>query len=64
MGDASVTLCPLPKLPVTYIIWAGDDELPPAGMILFDSTASGWLPAEDLTVLASLGAYKLIGAAG
>ena len=62
-GDASVTLLPLPMLPVTYIIWGGDGELPPAGMVLFDQTASRWLPAEDLTVLASMGAYKLIRAA-
>lgn len=64
LGDASVTLRPLPRLPITYVIWRGDDELPPAGMILFDGNASGWLPAEDLTVLASIGAYKLIAAAG
>jgi hypothetical protein len=50
-------------LPVTYVIWRGDDELPPAGAILFDGNASGWLPAEDLTVLASIGAYKLVAAA-
>jgi len=59
-GDVSVTLPLLPRVPVTYVIWAGDDEMPPEGTILFDSTASGWLAAEDLVVLASLGTYRLI----
>ena len=61
-GDGAVTIRPLPRLPVTYIIWKGDDELDAGGNILFDETAIGWLPAEDLAVLASLGAYRLISA--
>jgi len=48
-------------LPVTYVIWAGDEEMEAAGNILFDKTAPGWLCAEDLAVAASLGAYELIG---
>jgi len=60
-GDASVKINLLPYLPVTYIIWAGDDEFEPYGNILFDKTASGWLCAEDLVVAASLGAYELVG---
>ena len=60
-GDVSVKINLLPYLPVTYIIWAGDDEFEPYGNILFDKTASGWLCVEDLVVAASLGAYELIG---
>ena len=59
-GDVSVVLNPLPHLPVTYILWLGDEEFPAQGNILFDQTASGWLPAEDLTVLASLSVYRMI----
>ena len=59
-GDAAVTLHLLPRIPVTYILWAGDEEIPPECKILFDASAPKYLPAEDLTVLASLGAYKLI----
>lgn len=59
-GDGAVTLFPLPRIPVTYIVWAGDDELPPDAQILFDRTATDWLCAEDLTVLASMGTYKLM----
>jgi len=60
-GNASVKINLLPYLPVTYIIWAGNDEFEPSGIILFDKTASGWLCAEDLVVAASLGAYELVG---
>ena len=59
-GDASITVTPLPNLPITFVLWEGDDELPPNGTILFDETAPYWLPAEDLVVLASLCSYKLI----
>ena len=59
-GDASVTIPLLPMLPLTYILFQGDDEFPPDGNILFDKTAGDWLHAEDLAVLASLGTYKLI----
>ena len=59
-GDAAVKINLLPYLPVTYIIWAGDGEMPPSGIILFDKTAPGWLCAEDLAVAGSLGAYELI----
>jgi len=57
----SVKIDLLPYLPVSYILWAGDDEMEPAGITLFDKTAPGWLCAEDLVVAASLGAYELIG---
>ena len=59
-GEAAITLDLLPHLPVMYILWGGDGEFEPRGQILFDKTAPGWLPAEDLVVLASLGAYKLV----
>jgi len=62
IGGVSVTVDALPYLPVTFAIWEGDDELPPAGSILFDQTAKSWFAPEDLAVLASLAAYELIGA--
>jgi len=60
IGDVAVTLTPLPHVPVTCCIWRGDEETGPGGGILFDRTASGWLPAEDLAVLASAVVYRLI----
>jgi hypothetical protein len=60
VGDVSVTVPLLPYLPLTYVLWSGDEEFEPSGGVLFDRTASGWLCAEDLAVAASLGAYALI----
>ncbi|MCL2197157.1 MAG: DUF3786 domain-containing protein [Treponema sp.] len=60
-GDASVTINALPYLPLTFIIWKGDDEFPSDGNILFDKTAKTWFAPEDLAVLASAAVYDLIG---
>ena len=59
-GDYAVTLPMLPNIPVTYIVWGKDEEFGAQAKILFDSSAPRYLPTEDLTVLASLGVYKLI----
>lgn len=61
-GDAGIVLKPLPELPITFIVWAGDDELLPEGTVLFDKTAPEWLVPEDLVVLASVCTYSLINA--
>ena len=61
MGDTSVTINILPYLPLTFIIWKGDDEFPPDGNILFDKSAKTWFAPEDLAVLASAAVYELIG---
>jgi hypothetical protein len=60
-GDASVTINVFPYLPMTFIIWAGSEEFPPDGNILFDETAKTWFAAEDLAVLASIAVNELIG---
>jgi len=61
LGDASVTINVLPYLPLTFIIWKGDDEFPPDGNILFDKSAKTWFAPEDLAVFASTAVYELIG---
>ena len=60
LGDAAVVINVLPYLPLTFIIWEGDEEFPPEGNILFDQTAKTWFGSEDLAVLASLVVYELI----
>lgn len=53
-GDASAALLPFPMVPMTLIVWAGDDELPPNGRVLFDDTAEEYLSTEDIAVLGDL----------
>lgn len=61
LGHAAFTVQALPYIPLTYILWQGDDEVQPSGNILFDETAMEWLCAEDLVVIASLPVYEMIG---
>jgi len=36
MADAAFRLCPFPRVPLTYLIWEGDDEFSPKLSVLFD----------------------------
>lgn len=58
-GDAAVTIRAFPHIPVTLVIWGGDDEFPATGNILFDASAAHILPTEDYAVLASFVAATL-----
>ncbi len=51
-GHASYTLYPLPYVPLTYIIWQGDDEIADSGSILFDETVVEWYNPEEAEALA------------
>jgi hypothetical protein len=59
-GDFSFQLKALPRVPLTVTLWLGDEELPPEGNILFDSSITGYLPTEDITVLCEILTWKLI----
>ncbi len=62
-GDASFTMYALPMLPLTFILWEGDQEFPPSAKVLFDPTIDTYLPLEDVTVLSKLAAVRIIKAA-
>jgi hypothetical protein len=62
-GDVALCFQTFPHVPVCLIIWAGDNEFPPDGNLLFDSSISKYLPAEDIAVLSGLVVYSLIGMA-
>lgn len=61
-GDAGATIYAFPFVPLTYVLWRGDEEIASSGTILFDSSVPFFLPVEDIVLAASFGAYKLIGA--
>jgi len=50
-GDCSILLHPFPRVPLVFILWRGDDEVPDNGRMLWDASAESYLSAEDLTVL-------------
>jgi len=59
-GDTAVTINAFSRVPITLILWRGDEELPPEGNILFDSTISDYLSIEDINVLCEVIAWKLV----
>lgn len=59
-GDASSTLRIFPLVPVTYVVWRGDEEIPASAAILFDESITSYLPGEDIVLAASFGAYALM----
>jgi hypothetical protein len=59
-GDFSVKIKALPRVPIVLVLWAGDDEFPPEGNILFDRGISGILSAEDIAWLAGAVVYPLV----
>lgn len=61
-GDVAVTIRVFPSVPVTFVLWRGDDEFSPSGSVLFDSTISQYLPTEDVAVLAGMLVGKLCSA--
>jgi len=63
LGDVSVSVPALPRIRLALVIWAGDDEFPPEGTILFDRNTAAYLSAEDMAWLSGMVVYPLLGAA-
>jgi len=63
-GDVSVTIDAFKKVPLTFVLWRGDEEFAAEGSLLFDSNICGYLSAEDVTVLCEIIAWRLVKAAG
>lgn len=58
-GDVSVTINAFDRVPLTFVLWKGDEELAPNGNILFDANVSDYLSTEDVTVLSETVVWKL-----
>ena len=59
LGDASIEIPALKGIPLTYILWGKEDFLASAN-VLYDSSASNYLPMEDLAILGELSTLRLI----
>lgn len=62
-GDAAVELAYFPCLPITCILWRGDEEFPPEAAVLFDETADLYFSAEDMAVAGQMAVLELLKAA-
>jgi len=58
-GDTSVQITTLKNIPLTYILY-GTGEFPASSNILYDESASYYLPTEDLAVLGEITTMRLI----
>lgn len=59
-ADNGVILAALPRVPIAFLFWKGDDELPPEARILFDVSVPAYLSTEDAVVLAQQAVFRLI----
>ncbi|MDD5127839.1 MAG: DUF3786 domain-containing protein [Dehalococcoidales bacterium] len=59
-GDAAITISAFPGVPVTLVLWRGDDEFPSEGSILFDSTVNDYLTNDDIHALCEVIIWKLV----
>jgi hypothetical protein len=62
-GDASIELYVLPRVPLTIVIWQGDEEFGSRASILFDETAAAQLPLDALLAAVNLAIKTLVKAA-
>jgi hypothetical protein len=59
-GDVAVTISAFSRVPITLVLWQGDDEFGPDGSIIFDANISDYLSTEDITVLCETVTWRLI----
>lgn len=50
----------LPRVPLLFILNPADEEFPAEARVLFDATASSYLPTEDLEALAGMAVRALV----
>jgi hypothetical protein len=51
-GEVGLTIPALPRVPVTVLLWTGDDEVAASANVLFDATANEQMETEALVWLA------------
>ena len=59
-GDVAVAINAFSRVPITLVLWRGDEEFAPEGNIIFDSTISDYLTTEDINVLCEIIAWRLV----
>jgi hypothetical protein len=60
LGDAAYIFYALPRLPLLVNYWCGDEDFPSSCKVLFDRSASHYLPTDVCAILGSMLTRKLI----
>jgi hypothetical protein len=63
LGDVAVRIPALPRVPIAYALWRGDEEFPPSASVVFDASVEGYLDAEVATALAEHVSRRLVATA-
>ncbi|MDA8188688.1 MAG: DUF3786 domain-containing protein, partial [Dehalococcoidales bacterium] len=64
MGDLSYRFLALPYVPLAMVYWSGDEDFPAAAKVLFDESASHYLPTDALATLGGRLCNMILYAAG
>jgi len=59
-GDVAVAVNAFSRVPITIVLWQGDEEFPSQGNMLFDAVISDYLSTYDITVLCESITWKLV----
>ncbi len=59
-GDVAVTIRAFRYVPITLVLWRGDEEFAPQASILFDATISDYLPTEDIIIVCEAIVWRLV----
>jgi len=62
-GDTAVSVSVLPRIRIALVLWAGDEEFPPEGNLLFDRSILSVFSAEDIAWVSGMVVYPLMGMA-
>ena len=60
LGELAFEFKIFPRVPVTYVLWGGDEEIPASANILFDESAQEQLHTEDLAEVGEVITHQLI----
>jgi hypothetical protein len=60
IGDVSLVIDVFARVPVTCVLWLGDNELNPEMNLLFDANITDYLASEDVTIVCENIVWRLI----
>lgn len=60
LADAAFQLWPLPRIPLSLLLWLGDEEFPPQVNVLFDRSIEAYFSASGIWLLVNLVCTNLL----